>query len=107
MGRKGGNGGWYVQSQIHKVHASGTDAVREVSHMVSSSVHALTTPIANAYHETVTTITEPLSGTQRVYHFLVYGLGGWLTYEFVGGLFPREKRALEGSMQRAWKRIRG
>jgi len=88
------------------MHASGTDVVHEVSHMVSASVHALTTPIANAYHETVTTITEPLSVTQRVYHMLVYGLGGWMTYEFVGGFFPREKQMLENSLGRAWKRMR-
>lgn len=107
MGLRGkGKGDLYMNSHIHKMTASGYDTVKEVSHVVSSSVHALMVPVANAYHETKTTITEPLSMKQRAYHLLVWGTGGWLTYTLVGSMFPREKRMLESGVARAWKRLR-
>ena len=95
-----------IQSFVFKTGQLGMDAVREVSHVTHPLVHAIEQPIANAYHETATTLNTAWRSTTAVFHLAAYAAGGYLAWSLMGEVAPREKRMIAQSVDRAWKRLR-
>lgn len=95
-----------VNTIIHKMKALGMDIVQDVRYVTDPLIHSIEQPLTNMYTEAKTVATDLWSITHTVARFAAYWLGGWLIYSFVGSLFPREKRMLEDTLSRAYKRVR-
>lgn len=85
---------------------SGWGQVSDSNWNQHSLVHAIEQPITNIVHETKTVINGTWRMSDSVMKLAAYWVGGWMIYTVVGDMFPREKRAFESTVSRAWKRAR-
>lgn len=92
---------------VHPLRATGSAVISELGHITHPLVYAMEQPVTNIVRDS----TEVVSGVYHVasgaIHMAPYLAGAWLGWSFFGMYFPREKRALEGSLSQAAKRIRG
>lgn len=91
---------------LPKMRDLGVGVVRDVRYVTDPLIHSLEQPLSNLYTDAKTVATDLWSISQVTVRIAAYWLGGWLLYSFVGSLFPREKRMLEDTVYRAWKRVR-
>lgn len=96
----------FMDTLIPKVRQLGVDVVRDVRYVTDPLVHSLEQPLTNLYTDARTAVTDMWSLGQVGAKLATYWLGGWLVYSFVGSVFPREKRMIENTVVRAWKRVR-
>lgn len=91
---------------VPKMKAVGATVVQDVRYVTDPLIHKLEQPLTNLYTDATTIVTDMWSIASTASRLAAYWLGAWLTYSFVGSLFPREKRMLEATIDRAWKRVR-
>ena len=97
---------WFRDSFVPKMQAMGVSVVQDVRYVTDPLIHKLEQPLTNMYTDAKTIAVDLWSLSQVAARLAAYWLGGWLLYSFAGSLFPREKRMLEDTVSRAWKRYR-
>lgn len=97
---------WFSDTFVPKMRKLGVDVVQDVLYVTSPLIHSIEQPLSNLYTDAKTVSTNLWSISQVGARLAAYWLGAWLLYSFVGYLFPREKRMLESTVSRTWKRIR-
>jgi hypothetical protein len=93
-------------SFLNSTYQFGSDIVQDVIYTTHPLVHAIEQPIANVYTEAKTMMTGAWNASHAIIHLSAYGFLGWMAWEWVGDLFPNEKRAITNSVNRAMKRAR-
>lgn len=93
-------------SLLDQAYRFGSDLVNDVQYYTHPLVHAVEQPIANVYTEAKTVVNGAWNMSHSLIHLGAYWVAGWLAWEFVGEYFPREKRMLTDTMNRAFKRAR-
>lgn len=91
---------------LNKAYAVGQDVVHDVRHTTHELVHAVEQPIANIYTEAKTVIGGTYNIGRMAIHLASYYFVGWLGWSAFGEFFPSEKRSIENSVSRAFKRPR-
>ena len=92
---------------LQPLRAGGSAVLSELDYVAHPLVHALEQPITNVIRDSTQVVSGVYQVAQGVIHVAPYFAGAWLGWSFFGMYFPREKRALEGGIARASKRIRG
>lgn len=87
-------------------HGHGWAHVHDSNWNQHSLVHAIEQPITNIVHETKTVINGTWKMSDSIVRLGAYWVGAWMIYTVVGDMFPRERRSLEDTVSRAWKRAR-
>ena len=89
------------------LRATGSAVVSELSHITHPLVYAVEQPVTNIIRDSTEVVSGVYHIAQGAIHMAPYLAGAWLGWSFFGMYFPREKRALEGGLASAAKRIRG
>lgn len=95
-----------VNTILNKMKAVGVEVVQDARYVIDPLIHSLEQPLTNMYTDAKTVAIDLWSVSQVTARLAAYWLGGWLLYSFVGSLFPREKRMIEDTLSRAYKRVR-
>ena len=93
-------------SLLHTTYHLGADVVRDMVYVTHPLVHAIEQPISNVYTEAKTVVSGAWNISHSMIHLSAYWFLGWMTWSWIGDLFPSEKRAIESTVLRAMKRAR-
>jgi hypothetical protein len=92
---------------FHPLLVGGSAVLTELGHVTHPLVYAMEQPVTNIIRDSTEIVSGVYHVAQSAIHVAPYLAGAWLGWSFFGMYFPREKRALEGGISNAAKRIRG
>ena len=83
-----------------------SSAVHEVTETTHNLVHAVEQPIQNIVNDSKQVVGGLYTLAQGAMNFAPYWVGAWLAWTAFEMYFPGEKRALDNTLGRAYKRMR-